>query len=81
MIHEVVDERAMLVSPDGSELISLNAVGTLVWELLADGAEARDLATHLSPRFEDVTVDVLEKDIRAFLVSLHEQGLVQETDA
>ena len=34
VIHEAVDGRAMLVSPDGSELISLNTVGTMVWELL-----------------------------------------------
>lgn len=81
VIHEAVDGRAMLVSPDGSELISLNAVGTMVWDLLATPAAAEDLAAQLHPRFEDVTLDELQRDIQAFLDSLREQGLVQETDA
>ena len=81
VIHEAVDGRAMLVSPDGSELISLNAVGTMVWDLLATPAVAEDLAAQLHPRFEDVTLDDLQRDIQAFLDSLREQGLVQETDA
>ena len=81
VIHEAVDGRTMLVSPDGSELISLNTVGTMVWELLDSGAGAHDLATQLHPRFDDVTIEDLERDIDAFLESLREQGLVQETDA
>ena len=59
VIHEAVDGRAMLVSPDGSELISLNTVGTMVWELLDSGAGAHDLATQLHPRFDDVTIEIV----------------------
>ena len=81
VIHEVVDDRAMLVSPDGSELISLNAVGTMVWDLLATAGDAGDLAAQMHPRFEGVSLDELERDIQAFLDILHEQGLVQETNA
>lgn len=81
VIHEVIDERAMLVSPDGSELISLNAVGTLVWDLLGTAAEAEELAGRLHTRFEGVPRDELERDIRTFLESLREQGLVQEINA
>lgn len=81
VIHEAVDGRAMLVSPDGSELISLNAVGTMVWELLDTGAAAGEIAAQLHPRFDDVAIEDLERDIHTFLDSLREQGLVQETDA
>ena len=81
VIHETVDERAMLVSPDGSELLSLNAVGTLVWDLLGTPGDAEDLAARLHPQFEDVPRDELEQDIRQFLDNLLEEGLVQETDA
>lgn len=81
VIHEAVDGRAMLVSPDGSELISLNVVGTMVWDLLDTGADAKELAAQLHSTFEDVSLDQLQQDIQAFLDSLREQGLVQETDA
>lgn len=81
VIHEVIDERAMLVSPDGSELITLNPVGTMVWDLLGTPVEAGELAGRLLPRLEGVSLDQLERDIREFLDSLNEQGLVLETDA
>lgn len=81
VIHEAVDKRAMLVSPDGSELISLNAVGTMVWDLLAIPSEPKALAAQLYPNFEGITREDLERDIEAFLDSLRARGLVQETDA
>jgi hypothetical protein len=81
VIYEVIDGRAMLVSPDGAELISLNAVGTMVWELLNAAGDAGRLAAELHPRFEGVTLDELQRDIADFLEELRKQGLVRETDA
>jgi hypothetical protein len=81
VIHEVVDDRAMLVSPDGAELISLNAVGTMVWELLERAGDAGEIAAQLHAHFDDITQSELERDIQVFLDSLREQGLVQKTDA
>jgi len=81
VIHEAVDQPAMLVPPDGSELIWLNAAGTMVWDLLAMPADARGLAAQLHPRFEEIPLEELERDIEAFLDSMRERGLVQESDA
>ena len=39
VLAEVLDDRAMLVAPDGTELITLNPTGTAVWESLADVGE------------------------------------------
>ncbi len=81
VIHEAVDERAMLVSPDGSELITLNAVGTMVWDMLGTAMEAREVAAQLHSRFKEVPLEQLERDIEVFLDSMRERGLVLETDA
>jgi hypothetical protein len=81
VIYEVIDGRAMLVSPDGAELISLNAVGTMVWESLATAGDPARIAAELHPRFEGVSLDELQRDIADFLEELRQQGLVRETDA
>jgi hypothetical protein len=72
----------MLVTPDGSELLSLNPVGTLVWELLDehDGDAAR-LADALLPQFEGVERDDLERDVAEFVATLEQEGLVQPAEA
>ena len=82
VIHEVVDGRAMLVTPDGAELLSLNVVGTMVWELIddCDGDPGR-VAERLISQFEGVSRDQLEADVREFLDELREQGLVVEVPA
>jgi hypothetical protein len=80
VVYEVVDGQAVLVDPDGVELITLNTVGTLVWEELDGARDAADLAAVLLGRFEDVTRAQLESDITAFLSEVDAAGLVCEGD-
>ena len=76
VVYEVVDGQAVLVDPDGVELITLNAVGTLVWEELDGRRDAAALAADLLERFEGVTLAQLESDITAFLAEVDAAGLV-----
>lgn len=78
---EVVDGRAILIDAAGQELITLNPVGTLVWNALDGQSDPASLAGRLVPEFEGVTTDVLEADIRAFLDELATLGLVAPSDA
>jgi len=79
VISEVVDDRAMLVSPDGSELLSLNAVGTMVWQLLDEHeGDVGRLADALLAEFEDVSREQLERDVAEFIATLRDEGLVEE---
>ncbi len=78
IMYEVVDGRAVLVDPKGAELLTLNEVGTLVWEALDGGSDARALATQLLPRFTGVTADELEADITSFIAELRDADLVVE---
>ncbi len=74
--YEVVEGRAVLVDGAGTELITLNPVGTLVWKALDGEQDAAALAERLVGRFEGVTPDQLETDIVEFLSELASSSLV-----
>lgn len=76
VLAEVLDDRAMLVAPDGTELITLNLTGTAVWETLADESDPAAVAAKLHEQRPDVALDRLEADVRAFLTELEAAGLV-----
>ena len=80
VVYEVVDGKAVLVDPEGVELITLNEVGTVVWEALDGERDAGALAADLLGRFEGVSRAQLELDIAAFLSEVDAVGLVCEDD-
>ena len=76
VLAEVLDDRAMLVAPDGTELITLNPTGPAVWETLADEGDPAALAAKLHEQRPEVPLDRLEADVRDFLTELEVAGLV-----
>ncbi|MEZ4502544.1 MAG: PqqD family protein [Dehalococcoidia bacterium] len=79
VIFEVVDGRAMLVSADGSELLSLNPVGTRVWQLVDEHeGDSGRLASALLSEIEGVERDELERDIADFLSTLSSESLIEQ---
>jgi len=75
-VYEVVDGEAVLVDPAGVELLTLNAVGTIVWEALDGRREPDELAADLVGRFTGVTRDELARDIADFLAEADAAGLL-----
>jgi len=80
VVYEVVDDQTVLVDPEGVELVTLNAVGTLVWEALDGRRNAAELAAALVDRFEGVTLSDLERDITGFLTEIEALGLIHPGD-
>jgi hypothetical protein len=80
VVYEVVDGQAVLVDPTGVELLTLNAVGTLVWEELDGRRGPAEIAADLVARFDGVTVDQLAGDVADFLAEAEDAGLVVPTD-
>jgi hypothetical protein len=78
---EIVDGRAILIDTTGTELITLNPVGTLVWNALDGERDAAAVAEELLPTFEGVTRDQLKTDVATFLAEMSDEGLVVEADA
>ena len=54
VVFDVVVDRAILLDGAGTELFTLNAVGTVVWRELDGRRGADDLAADLLDRFVDV---------------------------
>lgn len=80
VVYEVVDGQAVLVDPTGTELLTLNPVGTLVWEALDGRRDAAALAAALVDRFDGVSAAVLTHDIAEFLAEVEAAGLVVPAD-
>jgi hypothetical protein len=80
VVYEVVDGEAVLVDPEGKELLTLNAVGTMVWEELDGRRGASELAAALVARFDGVTEPEIARDIEEFLADVEAAGLVCEAD-
>lgn len=77
---EVIDGQANLVRPDGTELLRLNAVGTLVWQALTTdgvGADAGALADAVRQQVEGATSKEIRADVAAFLDELVGAGVLQ----
>jgi Coenzyme PQQ synthesis protein D (PqqD) len=77
--YEILDGQAMLVDPAGKELITLNGVGTLVWETLDGTLDVDGVTDRLLPQFTDVTRDQLALDVAAFVEELAAGSLVVES--
>jgi len=77
---ETVEGQAVLIAPEGDEIITLNSVGTLVWDALATARDVDSLTDHLLTQFVDVERDELQGDVVAFLGELRESGLIEERE-
>lgn len=76
MTYETIDGQAVVIDPEGRELITLNEVGTQVWEYLDGQRKVADLVDELSGNFEGVSREQFEADVVAYLEELGDAGLV-----
>lgn len=81
MVFEVTGDRAVLLDPSGKELVTLNPVGTVVWQLLDEPRDAGDVAAALHAAFPDVPMAKLEDDAKRFLAELAASDLVVDDAA
>jgi Coenzyme PQQ synthesis protein D (PqqD) len=80
VIHEQLDGHAVLLDPDAVRMLTLNRVGTLVWELLDHDRTGTELVALLLPEVRGVTVEQLEADVASYLDELVALGVVLASD-
>ncbi len=80
VLFEVFGDRAVLLDQEGQELLTLNAVGTLVWNTIETPADVDRLEEELFPQLEGVEREVFSRDLAAFVESLRAEGLVKVSD-
>ena len=76
VICDELDGHAVLLDPNAVKMLTLNSVGTLVWQLLDDDRTSAELTTRLLPRVRGVTAEQLEADVTTFLDELVSAGMV-----
>jgi hypothetical protein len=76
VLREVVEGRTLLVTPDGTELLTLNPTGSAIWDGLEEHDTVEALARHLQHRHPGIGLEQLERDVAAFLVELEQAAVV-----
>ena len=74
----LLDRDVFLVNPDSQGIYHLNAVGTVLWRLLAEPIGVAQAAAILHQAFPDVSGAEIERDVAALLADLAARGLVSD---
>ena len=81
VLWEQVDVKVMLIDSASSELVTLNAVGSLVWQTLAASPmSVSGLAAVVSDAFPEVSLAQAAADVEVFLEELVRLGFVSPAD-
>lgn len=75
VIWRVLDDNAVLVSPQGGQVTILNGVGTKIWSLIDGQNSVKDIARHLVDQY-DVSIQQAQQDVEQFLTKLDSRGLI-----
>lgn len=73
-----IDRDVFLVDPDSQGIYHLNAVGTVLWRLLAEPIGVAQAAAILHRAFPEVSGAEIERDVAALLADLAARGLVSD---
>jgi len=76
-LHEVVDGRAMLISPAGDEVVVLNGTGTIVWAALASPGDLDSLVGAVCAAHPTADPTAVAADVEGFLAELVAAGLAR----
>ena len=75
VIWRVLDDNAVLVSPEGGRVTTLNDVGTAIWRLIDGQKSLQEIADRLVQQY-DVDIDQASLDVENFLIKLDERYLI-----
>ena len=70
---------AMIVVPGRSEVQVLNSIGTQVWNLIDGQRTVGEIIERLVEEY-DVAPEVLETDVRDFVISLDERDMLLQDE-
>ena len=75
-LHDIVEGQAVVVDGPSQQIVTLNEVGSLIWEELDQPRSLDDLVTVCSSQYPDVSTATLATDIEEFLRSAQAQRLI-----
>lgn len=72
---QVIDEKALIVTPANSTLHMLNSTGTRIWELLENRTKMEDIVNRICSEFE-VEEEKASEEVSKFIAELLNKGIV-----
>jgi hypothetical protein len=81
VLAEDLDGKAAIVDPEGTELITLNLVGSLVWNLLDGSRDVDAVVSAVVEACDPVERSTVDVDVRAFLAELSSLHLIVASEA
>lgn len=70
------DHKVVILNPDGTQMLTLNEVGSTLWPQLSEPVALQSLVASLVEEFEEVDTDQLRSDVEAFVEELGREGLI-----
>ncbi len=74
--HEPSGDNVVILDAAGSVMTTLNEVGTIIWNELAEQAEVSGIVEQLAEKFPDISKTELTADVEEFIASLAAAELV-----
>jgi hypothetical protein len=75
IIWRVLDDNAVLVTPEEGQVTILNGIGTIIWSLINGQNSGLDIARQLVQHY-DVSSEQAQHDVEQFLNKLENRGLI-----
>ncbi|MFV0317526.1 MAG: PqqD family protein [Microthrixaceae bacterium] len=74
------DGQVVILNPDGTEMLTLNEVGSVIWPELAQPVGLQQIVDTLAAQFADVDPATLRADLEVFLGDLGREGLISSAE-
>jgi hypothetical protein len=75
VVHEVIDEEAVIVDLSNGMYYSLDKAGADVWSLIDAGTDARQIASIIAAKYDGNLQDI-EEDLNQLLDQLQQESLI-----
>ena len=76
----ITQDGAVLMNIKGGHMITLNPIGSIIWQQLSDGRSPEQIAAHLASEF-GIAREQASADVNEFLGQLEAQHLIESGES
>ncbi len=76
----MTQDGAMLMNIKGGHMVTLNPIGSIIWQQLSDGHSREQIAAHLASEF-GISQEHAIADVNEFLEQLEAQHLIESAES
>jgi hypothetical protein len=78
IMAEQFDGSGLVFDPETNAAVSINKTGVFLWNLLKDGRSEQEMAAAILERYDGVTPEKADADVKVFLDGLRERSLISD---